>query len=98
APSPRLLSSPTRRSSDLDAGETVLALLALGHSLEHSEGDYAGANDCYLEALSLAERIGDVPAQIELQAALAQLAFYRCDWEEVKIGRASCRERVRRTT
>jgi class 3 adenylate cyclase len=69
---------------DSDAGETVLALLALGHSLEHSEGDYAGANDCYLEALSLAERIGDVPARIELQAALAQLAFYRCDWEELR--------------
>src|SRR5207248_2850058 len=69
---------------DSDAGETVLALLALGHSLEHSEGDYEGADACYQEALALAERIGDVPAQIELQSALAQLAFYRCDWEEVK--------------
>jgi class 3 adenylate cyclase/predicted ATPase len=69
---------------DSDAGETVLALLALGHSLEHSEGDYEGANSCYLEALALAERIGDVPARIELQSALAQLAFYRCEWEEVR--------------
>jgi predicted ATPase/class 3 adenylate cyclase len=69
---------------DSDASETVLALLALGHSLEHSEGDYAAANDCYLEALALAERIGDVPAQIELQAAVAQLAFYRGDWDEVR--------------
>jgi class 3 adenylate cyclase/tetratricopeptide (TPR) repeat protein len=69
---------------DSDAGETVLALLALGHSLENSEGDYAGAQDCYLEALALAERIGDVPAQIELQSALAQLAFYRCDWEQMR--------------
>jgi adenylate cyclase len=69
---------------DSDAGETVLALLALGHNLEHSEGDYAAAKDRYLEALALAERIGDVPAQIELQSALAQLAFYRCDWPEVE--------------
>jgi tetratricopeptide (TPR) repeat protein len=69
---------------DSDAGETVLALLALGHSLEHSEGDYEGAGACYTEALALAERIGDVPARIELQSALAQLAFYRADWEEVR--------------
>ena len=69
---------------DSDAGETVLALLALGHSLEHSEGDYEGAGACYEEALALAERIGDVPARIELQSALAQLAVYRCDWQEVK--------------
>ena len=70
---------------DSDAGETVLALLALGHSLEHSEGDYEAAEACYREALSLAERIGDVPAQIELQSALAQLAVYRCDWEEARL-------------
>jgi class 3 adenylate cyclase/predicted ATPase len=69
---------------DSDASETVLALLALGHSLEHSEGDYDGANDCYLEALALAQRIGEVPAQIELQSAVAQLAFYRSDWDEVR--------------
>jgi len=68
---------------DSDAGETVLALLALGHDLEHSEGNYEAARARYAEALALAERIGDVPAQIELQSALAQLAFQRCDWEEV---------------
>ena len=67
-----------------DAAETVLALLALGHNLEHAEGDYAGAGERYGEALALAERIGEVPAQIELHSALAQLAFYRCDWEEVE--------------
>ncbi|HLM86274.1 MAG TPA: adenylate/guanylate cyclase domain-containing protein [Solirubrobacteraceae bacterium] len=66
-----------------DAGETVLALLALGYDLEHCEGDYRGAQARYLEALEVAERIGDVPAQIELRWALAQLAFHRCDWEEV---------------
>jgi class 3 adenylate cyclase/tetratricopeptide (TPR) repeat protein len=67
-----------------DEGETVLALLALGHNLEHTEGEYEQARERYLEALTLAERIGDVPAQIELQSALAQLAFYRCDWEQVR--------------
>ncbi len=69
---------------DSDAGETVLALLALGHDLEHSEGNYQAAEGRYAEALSLATRIGDVPAQIELQSALAQLAFHRCEWEEVE--------------
>jgi len=68
-----------------DEGETVLALLALGHNLEHTEGEYEEARERYLEALMLAERIGEVPAQIELQSALAQLAFYRCDWEQVRV-------------
>ncbi len=66
-----------------DEAETVLALLALGHNLEHSDGDYNAAQERYIEALELAERIGEVPAQIELQSALAQIAFYRCDWEQV---------------
>ena len=66
-----------------DAGETVLALLALGYDLEHCEGDYRSAQEHYVEALDLAQRIGDVPAQIELRSALAQLAFHRCDWDEV---------------
>jgi tetratricopeptide (TPR) repeat protein len=70
------------RESD-DEGETVLALLALGHQFEHGEADYQNAGRSYQEALGLAERIGDVPAQIELHAALAQLAFYRCDWPDV---------------
>jgi adenylate cyclase len=69
---------------DSDPGEAVLALLALGHHLEHGEGDYADAQQRYAEGLDLAERIGDVPAQIELHAALARLAFYRCDWDEVE--------------
>jgi class 3 adenylate cyclase/tetratricopeptide (TPR) repeat protein len=68
---------------DSDENETVLAMLALGHHLENAEGDYAAAEASYGEALALAQRIGDVPAQIELHAALAQLAFYRCDWEQV---------------
>jgi tetratricopeptide (TPR) repeat protein len=70
-------------AKDSDENETVLAMLALGHHLENAEGDYASAGSAYAEALALAQRIGDVPAQIELHAALAQLAFYRCDWEQV---------------
>jgi tetratricopeptide (TPR) repeat protein len=68
---------------DSDENETVLAMLALGHHRENAEGDYRAAADTYTEALELAQRIGDVPAQIELQAELAQLAFYRCDWNEM---------------
>jgi class 3 adenylate cyclase/tetratricopeptide (TPR) repeat protein len=71
-------------AQDSDENETVLAMLALGHHLENAEGDYAAAEPAYAQALVLAERIGDVPAQIELHAALAQLAFYRCDWEQVE--------------
>lgn len=74
------------RESD-DEGETMLAVQALGHQFENGEADNENAGRCYQEALALAERIGDVPAQIELHAALAQLAFYRCDWDDV--GRAA---------
>lgn len=66
-----------------DVGEVILALLASGRNLEDCEGDYAAAEACYREALELAERVGEVPAQIELRSALGQLAFYRCDWEQV---------------
>jgi tetratricopeptide (TPR) repeat protein len=67
-----------------DAHETVLALTALGHHLESSEGDYTGAARAYHDALALARQIGDVPAEIELHAAVAQLALYAADWEEVR--------------
>ncbi|HVS29704.1 MAG TPA: adenylate/guanylate cyclase domain-containing protein [Solirubrobacteraceae bacterium] len=70
------------RSSD--QGETILAMLALGHHLEVSEADYPGAGRAYAEALELAEEVGDVPSQIELHAAVAQLAVYACDWEAVR--------------
>jgi class 3 adenylate cyclase/tetratricopeptide (TPR) repeat protein len=69
----------------LDQGETILALLALGHHLELFEADYAGAQRAYADALALAEQRGDVPARVELLAALAQLAVYRADWEAVRI-------------
>ena len=67
-----------------DAHETVLALLALGQHFESSEGDNASAADAYREALALAQQIGDVPAEIEIHAAAAQLALHSADWEQVK--------------
>jgi class 3 adenylate cyclase/tetratricopeptide (TPR) repeat protein len=70
-----------------DESETILALLALGHHLEVFEADYDAAKQAYADALAQAERLGDVPAAVELQSALAQLAVYRADWEGV--GQAS---------
>ena len=64
-----------------DPGEAVRALLTLGYHLEVSEADYEGAGEAYREALELAEQTGDLPSQVELHAALAQLAAHRGDWE-----------------
>ena len=57
------------------------ALLTLGYHLEVSEAEYEDAAAAYSEALELAEQVGDLPSQVELHAALAQLAVYRADWE-----------------
>jgi tetratricopeptide (TPR) repeat protein len=67
-----------------DEVEEILALLALGNHLEVAEADYASAERAYAEALAVAERIGDVPSQVELHSALAQLAVYRADWEALQ--------------
>jgi len=67
-----------------DRGEAVRALLTLGYHLEISEADYEGAAEAYREALELAVEVGDLPSQVELHAALAQLAVHRADWEEVE--------------
>jgi class 3 adenylate cyclase/tetratricopeptide (TPR) repeat protein len=67
-----------------DESEAILALLALGHHLETFEADYPAAEGAYAEALAQAEQVGDVPAQVELQSALAQLAVYRADWDGVR--------------
>jgi class 3 adenylate cyclase/tetratricopeptide (TPR) repeat protein len=69
---------------DSDDGETIRALLTLGHHLEVSEADYAGASEAYGEALALAQQIGDLPAQVELQSSIAQVASYRADWDAVE--------------
>ena len=67
-----------------DHGETILALLALGRHLEISEAEADGAREAYAEALALAEQVGDLPSAVELHAALAQLAVYRAEWEQVE--------------
>jgi class 3 adenylate cyclase/tetratricopeptide (TPR) repeat protein len=67
-----------------DPAEAVRALLTLGYHLEVSEADYAEAASAYEEALRLAEQTGDLPSQVELHAALAQLAGHRGDWEAVE--------------
>jgi class 3 adenylate cyclase/tetratricopeptide (TPR) repeat protein len=67
-----------------DPEEVILALLAAGRNLDQCEGDYGGAHERYQEALRLARLTGDLPAQIELNTALAQLALYRCDWDSAE--------------
>jgi tetratricopeptide (TPR) repeat protein len=69
---------------DSDSHETILALLALGQHFESSEGDDHSAAEAYHEALALAQQIGDVPAEIELHAAVAQLALHAADWKQVE--------------
>jgi tetratricopeptide (TPR) repeat protein len=69
---------------DSDDSETIRALLTLGHHLEVSEADYAGASQAYGEALALAQEIGDLPSQVELQSSIAQVASYRADWDAVE--------------
>ena len=66
-----------------DPEQTILALLALGRHLELSQADARGAGQAYNEALGLAEQVGDLPSQVELHSAVAQLAAYRADWDQV---------------
>jgi class 3 adenylate cyclase/tetratricopeptide (TPR) repeat protein len=63
--------------------DTIRALIALGSHLDMSEADYAGAAGAYEEARELADRVGDLTAAAELDSALALLAAYRADWDEV---------------
>jgi tetratricopeptide (TPR) repeat protein len=79
-----------------DDHETVLALSALGHHLETSEGDYAAAAIAYHDGLQLAEQIGDIPTQIDLRAALAQLATHAGNWEEAERSTAGALELAER--
>jgi tetratricopeptide (TPR) repeat protein len=67
-----------------DQAEAVRALLTLGYHFEVSEADYAEAATAYEEALKLAVEVGDVPSQVEVHAALAQLALNRADWDVVE--------------
>ena len=64
-------------------GEAMPALLALGRHLEVAEADYPAATAACEEALEIADQLGDVPAQIEVRAALGQLAVHPARWSEV---------------
>jgi class 3 adenylate cyclase/tetratricopeptide (TPR) repeat protein len=79
-----------------DHGETILALLALGRHFEISEADTERASEAYTEALALAKQVGDLPSQVELHAALAQLAVYRADWPQVEESTAASAELAER--
>ncbi|HWD11186.1 MAG TPA: adenylate/guanylate cyclase domain-containing protein [Solirubrobacteraceae bacterium] len=67
-----------------DAHEAVIALLALGHHLESFDGAYEAAGEAYREALSLAQQIGDIPAEIEIHGALAKLSLHAARWSEAE--------------
>ena len=51
---------------DSDDGETIRALLTLGHHLEVSEADYDGAGAAYGEGLRWPSRSATCPSQVEL--------------------------------
>ena len=70
---------------ETDPAEAVRALLALGYHFEVSEADYDGrARGLRARRSTLAVETGDLPSQVEVHAALAQLAIYRGDWEAVE--------------
>ena len=71
---------------DSDPSEAIRALLALGYHFETSEADYDAATEAYHEALGIAERIGDLPSQVELHFSLSLLAFHCGKWDEVETG------------
>src|SRR5204863_238346 len=58
--------------------------LARGEHREGSEADYDGAAEAYGEALSMAERTGDLPSQVELHGSLRQLGVHKGAWEAVE--------------
>ena len=84
-----------------DPAEAVRAMCALGYHLEVSEAGYEEARAAYSQALELAKQTGDLPSQVEIHAALAQLAIYGADWDEAErpdrgLGDAGRARRTRR--
>jgi tetratricopeptide (TPR) repeat protein len=71
---------------DSDPAEAIRALLALGYHFEISEANYDAATEAYNEGLRIAERIGDLPNQVELHASLSTLALHRGEWDAVESG------------
>ncbi len=81
---------------DSDPAEAVRALLALGYHLEISEAEYDAATASYGEALAIALRTGDLPSQVELHAALAQVAAYRGEWKAAEESTSTSQELAER--
>lgn len=79
-----------------DRAGTIGALLALGRHLEISDADHATAREAYEEGLAIAQQVGDLPAQVELHAQLAQLAAWRADWDEALRSTDASEELARR--
>jgi hypothetical protein len=63
-----------------DEFEELRALRSLADHVDGAESKAAEAAGLYEQALELARRIGDVPAQLDVRAALGQLAVERADW------------------
>jgi tetratricopeptide (TPR) repeat protein len=63
-----------------DPFEELRALRSLADHVDGAESRSDEAVALYEQALDLAERIADVPAQLDLRAALGQLAVERADW------------------
>ena len=63
-----------------DPFEELRALRSLADHVDGAESRSEEAADLYEQALELARRIGDVPAQLDVRAALGQLAVERADW------------------
>ena len=63
-----------------DEFEELRALRSLADHVDGAESKADEAADLYEQSLDLARRIGDVPAQLDVRAALGQLAVERADW------------------
>src|SRR3954453_10236884 len=75
----------------LENGERVPALLSLGEVLE-LVGDWSRAREVCLEALSLAEAVGDAHSQGWCETALAEIARKQGRFDEVSARLAHARE------
>ena len=77
---------------EADQFEELRALRSLADHVDGSESRAAEARDLYEQALAVAQDIGDVPAQLDLRAALGQIAVEGADWQRAeRLGDESAR-------
>ena len=69
---------------EADPFEELRALRSLADHVDGSESRSAAAADLYEQALEPARQIGDVPAQLDVRAALGQLAVEAADWDRAE--------------